>query len=95
MATAQNKYRQLLKDYLSPALRSRGFVGSGGKYRLPDDKAYVLLGCQKNKWNTEDAVEFTINISVIGKQAWEAGREIQGEWMGKEPRPNVQYLIPV
>jgi hypothetical protein len=90
--TAQDNYKLLLNNYISPALRSRGFKGSGGKYQLPHAQAFVQIGFQKNKWNSEELVEFTVNISVIGKHAWQEALKRE-PWMGETPSSTSDYPL--
>ncbi len=44
-----------VKDLISPALRTMGFKGSGGRYQLPSEDQWALLGFQKSTFS--DALE--------------------------------------
>ena len=61
----------MIRDAISPALRSMGFKGSSGRYELPHPDFWILLGFQKSKANSETYVKFTINIAVVRKSDWE------------------------
>ncbi len=92
MLNAQDAYKLLLNIHISPALRALGFTGSSGKYQLPKDKAFVQIGFQKNKWNSQEEIEFTINVSVIPKTSWDNGLK-KYPWLGKKPSANGMYPI--
>ncbi|ETK34794.1 hypothetical protein MPTA5024_17550 [Microbispora sp. ATCC PTA-5024] len=68
MATAQETFRQMLRDDFAPALRELGLVGSGPLYRLPHDRHWALLGFQKSAFSTRELVSFTVNLSVVPKE---------------------------
>jgi hypothetical protein len=76
-ATAQDLYRAMVRDSVAPRLRAMGWKGSGQKYVLPDARAWVLLSMQLSRGDTASLLRFTVNISVIGKDAWVAFREEQ------------------
>jgi hypothetical protein len=63
-AAAQDLYDQLVKQSLSPALRSLGFTGSGGRYSLRNEDCWVLVGFQKSAYSDGDEVRFTVNLLV-------------------------------
>lgn len=46
--TAQDVYKRLINDSLSPAFRERGFSGSAGRYSLNSKTHWALLGFQKS-----------------------------------------------
>ena len=39
----------------------------------------------------EDAVEFTVNLRVISKKAWDDALKSGEEWMGKSRLANIGY----
>ena len=89
MATALERYKALLRDELAPALRSRGFKGSGTRYELPDPTHWLLVGFQSSKWSSADAVRFTVNLFVADKSEWAALAAEQG--YPSRPSPNIWY----
>ncbi len=46
--TAQEQYRIMINGVISPALRSLGLKGSGGRYELPSVTHWALLDFQKS-----------------------------------------------
>jgi len=88
--TAQDRYRAMLRDEIAPALRVRGFKGSGTTYLLPDDTHWLQIGFQASRWNSAEQVMFTVNISVVEKLAWvRLAREF-----GEKGRPNPNAVYP-
>jgi len=73
-------------------MRERQFRGSAGKYSLPNDKAYILISFQKNRWNTKDDLEFTINVSVIAKTEWMQAKQ-KYSFLGEAPTGNEHYPL--
>ncbi|MET9614244.1 DUF4304 domain-containing protein [Kitasatospora indigofera] len=95
--TAQELYRAMLRDNVAPRLRALGWQGSGQRFTLPDPGAWVQLGFQSFRFSTADTLEFTINISVIGRPAWETYRD-ENPGHPERPNPTFQYsrkLAPV
>ena len=88
--TAQDKFAILLKDFIAPALRDEGFKGSAGRYSKANDKYYILIGFQKSTGNTADSVQFTINLSVINKEAWRLEFKSKPS-IGERPKANIVY----
>ncbi len=88
--TAQELYRAMLRDSIAPRLRALGWKGSGQRFALPDPGAWVQLGFQSSRFNTGDALEFTINISVIDRTAWEVYRAERPE-LPTRPNPSTHY----
>jgi len=87
--TAQDRYRAMLRDEIAPALRQRGFKGSGTAYVLPDDTHWLQVGFQASRWNTADEGQFTVNVAVADKAAWARIAAERG-YSGR-PNPNVRY----
>jgi hypothetical protein len=71
MATAQDRYKRMLRDEIAPALRRLGMKGSSGNSVLPDPDYYLLVGFQGSSSNAADAVRFTVDLAIINKKAWE------------------------
>ncbi len=72
--TAQDGYRTLLHDRVSPALRGLGLRGSTGRYALPHPDDWALLAFQKHRSGSRDEVLFTVNLLVVPRDAWTAHR---------------------
>lgn len=87
--TALALYAAMMKDDVAPRLRRLGLKGSGGRFHLPSDTCWALLGFQRSAWNDADHVRFTVNLTCVAKAAWEAARETKG--LSERPRPNVHY----
>ncbi|WP_239175534.1 DUF4304 domain-containing protein [Actinoplanes cyaneus] len=82
-----------MNDWLSPALRERGFAGSRGSYGLRCHRCWALLSLQKSVSGTAAEVKFTVNLAVINKNTWTKARE---EWPHLPERPssaNLSYGI--
>lgn len=90
MVTAAAVYAYAMRARIAPHLRALGFQGSGQRYELPHEKAWAQLGFQKSRGNTARSVRFTVNLSVIGKAAWERARE-EASWLPGRPNPNVHH----
>ncbi len=73
--TAQATYAALVKDSLGPALRGLGFKGSGGRYSMPCSGCWALLSLQKSAYSEPAEVQFTVNLLVVNKSAWDAARQ--------------------
>lgn len=79
----------MLQDEIAPALRQRGFKGSGTAYVLPDDTHWLQLGFQSSKWNSAEEVAFTVNASIVDKIAW--ARLVAEHGYKGRPSPNATY----
>lgn len=90
--TGKEAYAAMLKDVVSPGLRRLGFTGSGGRYLWPSDTHWAQIGFQKSMYGTEDAVSFTLNVSVVTKDEWDQIRASFGG--GKRPGPTLDYMTP-
>jgi Domain of unknown function (DUF4304) len=87
---AQARFATWLKVRVAPALRERGFTGSGQSYQLPDADRYLLVGFQKSVHNSADEVSFTINLQAVARATWEQARA-ERPWLPKRPAPNTRY----
>ena len=92
--TAQERFDEMMKGLVAPALRAHGFTGSGRSYRIPSQEWWALLGFQKSRYNDARAMQFTINVSVTPKKAWADARIGQEHWMPERPSPNTRYAAP-
>lgn len=88
--TPQEVYDDLMKTSFAPALRGVGLKGSGGRFELPSDKYWALLGFQKSTYSDSDALEFTVNLSVISRTVW-AEQASARPHLGQRPRPSTFY----
>jgi hypothetical protein len=88
MPTAQDAYKGMIRDYLSPCLRQLGFKGSGGSYELPSDSHWILLGVQASQFSSAESVNFTINCKVVRRNRYDAARR-QHLYLGPKPKPNT------
>lgn len=79
-----------MRDLLGPLLRELGFRGSGRQFELPSETHWALLGCQTSKWSTAKSVEFTVNVTVIARDAWVRWHELAPHY-GERPSANVSY----
>jgi hypothetical protein len=86
--TAQESFRAMLKDHVSPALRAQGFQGSGGTYVRPSDSHWVLLGFQRSTSSDASAVKFTVNCKVVRRDVWDEMRQ-QVSYLGDKPTPTM------
>ena len=90
---AQEVYRRLLRDEVAPALRSVGLRGSAGRFAVPSTTHWVQLAFQKSQWSERDSVEFTVNTSVIARDAW-SSMVAHDPWLGKDPSPTSSIGPP-
>lgn len=89
-ATAQELYDAAIKQRVSPALRDLGFRGSGGRYHLPSESHWVLLGLQKSAYSDRAEIRFTVNLAVIPRSVWEAKRS-ELSYLNERPSAGVIY----
>lgn len=92
MSTVQNKFKELLKNTVAPALRENGLKGSGQEYSIKSEDYWALIGLQKSMYSDSQKLKFTINIYVISKQQWDEGRE-QFSYFPKKPSPNTKWQL--
>jgi len=88
MATAQDNYTSLVKNRITPLLRSEGFKGSSNNYMFTSTNCWGLVGVQRYRWSNQEIVRFTINIAVVPRSDWEAARRGKG-LPPREPRANA------
>jgi hypothetical protein len=85
---APHLYKEMLRDRIAPALRDRGFKGSGANYSMPSDAHWALLGFQGRTANSSERVRFTVNLKVVTKTAWQAMFEVKPH-IGAKPTANI------
>jgi hypothetical protein len=61
---AQQVYRALLRDFVGPWLRKRGYRGSGGHYHQTFGDYQVEIRFQKSVWSTHESIDYLLNLSV-------------------------------
>jgi hypothetical protein len=88
VATAPELYKDMLRSQVAPALRDRGFKGSGANYSLPSDTHWALIGFQGRSDNSSERVRFTVNLKVVAKAAWQSTFE-QKPYIGAKPTANI------
>jgi len=79
-----------MRDVLGPLLRELGLRGSGRQYSLPSETHWALIGLQTSKWSTAKSVEFTVNVTVVARDAWLRWRELE-PYNDERPLANVSY----
>lgn len=82
--TAQDACRSMFKDQIGPAVDQLGLRGSGMRYQLPAVDHFCTVGFVGARWSTWAVAEFTGQVSVIPRGAWEA-KVANGRARGSEP----------
>jgi hypothetical protein len=91
--TAQDTYASMLKDRISPRLREAGLVGSAGRFSLPSDSHWALVGFQKSAFSDRYEVRFTINLVAVKKSDWDQLR-LEQPHLAKRPQPTFHHPEP-
>lgn len=86
----QEVYADLMKNVFAPALRQSGLKGSGGRFELPSETHWALLGFQKSAYSDAVEVQFTVNLSAIGRDVW-AVQAASSPHLGAKPSPTTFY----
>lgn len=86
----QEVYAEWMKATFGPALRGAGLRGSGGRFELPSDVFWAQLGFQKSAYSDGQEVRFTVNLSVIRRDEWEA-QAASAPHLGQRPSPSTHY----
>ena len=74
---------ELIKDYLAPMMKEKGFRKSGANFWLDDENVIDVLNIQKSQWNDAWEASFYVNLGVY----WKAFHRDQGsEFKSKFPR---------
>jgi Domain of unknown function (DUF4304) len=89
-ASAPDRFGDLLRARLAPALRELGFVGSGSTYRLPIPESFALLGFQRSRYNDRSSVSFTLNLAAGSTATWEVARR-DYPFLPKQPSTTPRY----
>ena len=85
---APDLFKHVLATQWAPALRELGFKGSSRIFVLPDERDWVMLGFQSSSASNAECVKFTLNLLVVGKQAWEDAR-VRSSYLSAKPSPNA------
>jgi HEAT repeats len=60
--TAQELYRQMLSELITPALRQMGMRGTRGSYRYTVGDYTGVMATQKSRYSSKQKVDFTVNL---------------------------------
>jgi hypothetical protein len=91
--SAQDTFKRMIREKIAPELRAFGFKGSGQRFVLPSESHWALLGFQRSAWGDSRKGSFTINLTVVSKEAWEQSRA-QRPQRGPIPAANGYEGIP-
>jgi hypothetical protein len=83
-------YADMLRVEIAPRLRALGLKGSGATYVLPDDDRWLLVAFQKDYYSRRDCVNFTVNLTVADKKAWDLARQYDPS-LPIRPSGNTSY----
>jgi hypothetical protein len=93
METAQETFTRMIRERVAPRLRALGFKGSGQRFTLASDSHWALLGFQRSAWGDSHEGRFTLNLTVVSKEAWEASRA-EKPHRGTVPAANAFEGVP-
>ncbi len=82
----------MVRDIISPTVRAMGFKGSGGRYELPSDRHWALIGFQKSTAIEPNRVKFTLNVAVVQKAVWDEMR-YGNDQLPARPRVAINYGV--
>ena len=92
--TAQTLYRDMMNSKVAPFLRGQGFARKGQQFTRTTNGYLEFIGFQKNQWNTEQSVSFTVNVSVRPPDAQQEEREIARWLAALEPGRGHVRVVP-
>jgi hypothetical protein len=92
--SAQDTFKRMIREKIAPELRAFGFKGSGQRFVLPSESHWALLGFQRSAWGDSRKGSFTINLTVVSKDAWEQSRA-ERPHRGSIPAANSYEGVPV
>ena len=85
-ASAQQRLAHVVQAWLSPRLRSEGFVKSGHTWRRGDaEQGWLLVQLQGSRHNTADQVEVTVNTVVWPAGTWDVHCVTNGQDRAERP----------
>jgi hypothetical protein len=86
---AQDAYDEMVREFIWPRVRVRGFKRSGNTFHRPDGANWQVINLQKIVSSSADEIRFTINVAV----AFDRLREGVHDWpQGKRPRESRCHL---
>ena len=62
--TAQDAYKELIRDHVAPSVRAPGFKGSGATYHRRVGEDWQIVNFQRSAYSDREEVRFTINLGV-------------------------------
>lgn len=92
VVSAQDEFREFLRELVSPAMRSAGLKGSAGRYHIPSRSSFALVGFQRSRWSTGTIIEFTVNLKVVNREVWGLAKADK-TWLPQTPSPNTLYPV--
>jgi Domain of unknown function (DUF4304) len=88
VVTAPEAYKLLLRDHLSPRLRTLGFRGAGSEWELPSPSHWILLGFRRDRFTDAELVKLTVSLQVVRRDTWRRAH-LAHSYVKARPRPNV------
>jgi hypothetical protein len=67
-------------------------VGSAGRYSLPTEKGWALLGLQKSASSNKAEIRFTVNVFAVSHREWSEGREAR-PYLPTKPSAGTIYGV--
>ena len=88
--TAQDQYRRMLEESITPALRERGWLGGSGKYYLHGATGHVgsMILAGNHRRSTAQVRTFDVHIGVVSRYL----REFR-EGTGQAPPKRPSYAV--
>jgi len=65
--TAKDKQKEIIKTFLKPTLKLRGYQTSGQTWWKDRGDFFNVINLQNYSWNTKDNVDFRFNIGIALK----------------------------
>jgi len=58
------RQKGIIKQYITPFLKEKGFKKLGAVYNRGLEEVVWVINIQKNRWNSQEKAEFTMNVGV-------------------------------
>jgi hypothetical protein len=71
-------------------MRNLGLKGSSGKYELPSDTHFALIGFPRSYYSTSAVVTFTVDLKVVNREVWEVAKK-EEPWLPARPSASVLH----